>query len=103
VTKTKTSGSKGTKTSSNGSKDYSKTKTDCPVTKEQFVESAKPVLIKIGGQTIEAEVKEFSTGSFGWYMNGKATIDVEVDGEPVTLKVQIGGNLIVVGSKPSKS
>ena len=40
-----------------------------------------------------AEVKEFSTGSLGWYLNGKTTIDV--DGTPVS--VQIGMNLTIVG------
>ena len=42
-----------------------------------------------------AEVKEFSTGSLGWYLNGKATL--EIDGKPV--QVQIGLNLTLVGSK----
>ena len=42
-----------------------------------------------------AEVKEFSTGSLGWYLNGKATIDV--GGTSVT--VQIGMNMTIVGSK----
>jgi hypothetical protein len=42
-----------------------------------------------------ADVKEFSTGSLGWYLNGKTTI--EVGGKPVT--VQIGMNLTIVGSK----
>jgi hypothetical protein len=42
-----------------------------------------------------AEVKEFSTGSLGWYLNGKTT--VEVGGTPVS--VQIGLNLTIVGSK----
>ena len=42
-----------------------------------------------------AEVKAFSTGSFGWYLNGKTAI--EVDGKVVS--VQIGMNMTVVGSK----
>jgi hypothetical protein len=42
-----------------------------------------------------AEIKEFKTGSFGWYLNNKATINV--GGTPVT--VQVGANLTVVGSK----
>ena len=40
-------------------------------------------------------VKAFSTGSFGWYLNGKTT--VMVDGKAVS--VQIGLNLTLVGSK----
>jgi serine/threonine protein kinase len=38
---------------------------------------------------------EFSAGSFGWYVNGKATIDI--DG--VSVPVQVGMNLTVIGSK----
>lgn len=67
----------------------------CPITLEQFREAARPVPVVIGGNTMMAEVKEFSTGSFGWYLNGKTVIDV--GGTPVT--VQIGMNLTVVGSK----
>ncbi len=51
------------------------------------------------GQVLVAEPREFSTGSFGWYVNQKATITV--DGKP--LSVQVGSNLIVVGSKEAKS
>jgi hypothetical protein len=39
--------------------------------------------------------KPFSTGSFGWYLNGKTVI--EIDGKAVS--VQIGMNMTVVGSK----
>jgi len=42
-----------------------------------------------------AEVKEFATGSLGWYLNGKANISV---GEK-SVSVQIGMNLTIVGSK----
>ncbi|MFL5304582.1 MAG: hypothetical protein ACJ8F1_05185 [Polyangia bacterium] len=49
----------------------------------------------IGTAEIIADKREFSTGSFGWYHNGKTTI--VVDGKP--LSVQIGLNLTVVGSK----
>lgn len=49
----------------------------------------------IHGQQMLAEVKSFSTGSFGWYLNGKTTL--MVDGKAVS--VQIGMNLTVVGSK----
>jgi hypothetical protein len=53
------------------------------------------VLVKINEVPLQAEVKEFSTGSLGWYLNGKTTI--EVNGKPVT--VQIGMNLTIIGSK----
>ncbi len=70
-------------------------KTACPVSLTQFQEKAEPLKVVINGQEMLAEVKTFSTGSFGWYMNGKTM--VTVDGKPVS--VQIGMNLTVVGSK----
>lgn len=70
-------------------------KSPCPVTLSQFLEKAEPLKVVINGQEMLAEVKSFSTGSFGWYINGKTL--VSVDGKPVS--VQIGMNLTVVGSK----
>ena len=70
-------------------------KTSCPVSLTQFLEKAEPLKVTINGQDMLAEVKQFSTGSFGWYMNSKTT--VMIDGKPVS--VQIGMNLTVVGSK----
>ncbi len=70
-------------------------KTSCPITREQFRSKAKQVPITIAGQNLAADVKEFSTGSLGWYLNGKTVI--EIDGVPVS--VQIGMNLTIVGSK----
>jgi hypothetical protein len=70
-------------------------KTTCPITREQFRNGAKPTEVTINGVPLLAEVKEFSTGSLGWYLNGKTTI--QIDGKPVS--VQIGLNLTIVGSK----
>ena len=70
-------------------------KSPCPISKTQFLETAEPVKITIGNSEIIADKREFSTGSFGWYYNGKTT--VMVDGKP--LSVQVGLNLTVVGSK----
>jgi hypothetical protein len=70
-------------------------KTSCPVTLAQFMEKAEPLKVTINGQDMLAEVKQFSTGSFGWYMNGKTV--VSVDGKAIS--VQIGMNMTVVGSK----
>jgi hypothetical protein len=70
-------------------------KTTCPVTRADFRSKAKAVTVMIGDQRLVAEVKEFSTGSLGWYLNGKTTIDI--DGTPVS--VQIGLNLTIIGSK----
>jgi len=70
-------------------------KTSCPITRAQFRSGAKAVPITIAGTQMLADPKEFSTGSLGWYLNGKAVI--EIDGVPVS--VQIGMNLTIVGSK----
>lgn len=73
-------------------------KTSCPVSLTQFLEKAEPLRVVINGQEMLAEVKQFSTGSFGWYMNGKTV--VSIDGKAVS--VQIGMNLTVVGSKDAE-
>lgn len=73
-------------------------KSPCPVSLSQFIEKAEPLKVVINGQEMLAEVKSFSTGSFGWYINGKTI--VTVDGKP--LSVQIGMNLTVVGSKEAE-
>ena len=70
-------------------------KSPCPVSQTLFLEKAEPLKIMINGQEMLAEVKAFSTGSFGWYLTGKATMTV--DGKPI--QVQVGCNLAVVGSK----
>jgi hypothetical protein len=70
-------------------------KTSCPVSLATFIDKAEPLKVTINGQDMLAEVKQFSTGSFGWYMNGKTV--VTIDGKAVS--VQIGMNLTVVGSK----
>jgi hypothetical protein len=70
-------------------------KTNCPISRADFRTKAKPVPVTVAGVPLIAEVKEFSTGSLGWYLNGKTMI--EVDGTPVS--VQIGLNLTIVGSK----
>jgi hypothetical protein len=71
------------------------TKTNCPISRQDFKTKARPVSITINGVPLQAEAREFSTGSLGWYLNGKTMIDV--GGTPVS--VQIGMNLTVVGSK----
>jgi hypothetical protein len=70
-------------------------KSICPITRSQFRDRAKPVTITINDVPMVVPTKEFSTGSFGWYLNGKTVI--EIDGTPV--QVQLGLNLTVIGSK----
>jgi hypothetical protein len=72
-----------------------KEKTKCPISRKDFLHHAKPVPVKINDVPLAATVKDFSTGSLGWYLGGK--INIEVDGK--SLAVQVGLNLTVVGSK----
>lgn len=71
----------------------------CAITKEQFHASAKPAILKLdlgaGEQMLYAGVKDFNSGSFGWYAPGKLL--ATVDGVPV--QVQVGLVLTVIGSK----
>jgi hypothetical protein len=66
-----------------------------PISRSDFLAKAEPLKVEVAGTTMVADPKEFSTGSFGWYLTGKIT--VSVDGKP--LSVQVGANLTVVGSK----
>ncbi len=70
-------------------------KSQLSLTRAEFRESAKPVEIVINGVPLVAEVKEFSTGSLGWYLNAKTTM--RIGEKPVN--VQVGLNLTIVGSK----
>jgi hypothetical protein len=67
----------------------------CPITRQQFQQHAKPIEVNINGVPMVAEVKEFSTGSLGWNISNKTTVNI--GGTPVS--VQIGLNLTIVGSK----
>ncbi len=73
-------------------------KSTCPISRTSFVEKAEALKVNINGQEMIADVKEFSTGSFGWNINAKTVINV--DGKP--LSVQIGMNMTVVGSKEAE-
>ena len=75
-------------------------KTTAPITRAQFRDKATPIVVKIsapGGpeQEYTLSPREFETGSLGWNLSDK--MRVKIDG--VEVQVQIGLNLIVVGSK----
>jgi hypothetical protein len=70
-------------------------KTECPISREQFLAQAKSVEVTINGVPTVAEVKQFSTGSFGWHHGDKLTLKV---GDTL-VKVQVGLTLTVIGSK----
>jgi hypothetical protein len=70
-------------------------KTTCPISRKDFQTHAKPLSIKIGDMSIEVPAKEFSTGSLGWGLLSKTTMDINGTSVPV----QIGMNITLVGSK----
>lgn len=70
-------------------------KTTCPISRAAFQANAKPMAVTIGDKQYQAIPKEFSTGSLGWNINDKLTVDI--GGTLVT--VQVGMNLTIVGSK----
>lgn len=66
------------------------------MTKSKFITTAQPLAVAIGGQSLTASPKEFSTGSVGFFLNGK--IDVKLpDGS--TVKLQVSASLTAIGSK----
>ena len=67
-------------------------KTTCPISRADFLAKAESLKIDLGGFPLTAEPREFSTGSFGWYVNAKAPITV--DGK--TIQVQVGDRKSVV-------
>lgn len=73
-------------------------KTVCTITRKEFLENAQDIEVIINGVKHTASPKEFSTGSFGWNINGK--VSVKVGGE--TVQCQLGMNLTVAKSKEAK-
>jgi hypothetical protein len=70
-------------------------KTVCPISRSDFAAHARSIPVKIGEEAFTAGVKQFSTGSLGWYLMGKTSVNI--NGVPVA--VQIGMNITIVGSK----
>ena len=66
------------------------------LTKGEFLATATDVEVLIGNTPLVATVKPFSTGSFGYYANGKVNVKV---GDRNVL-CQVGCTITVVGSKP---
>lgn len=74
---------------------FARRKTECPVSRREFKAEAKAVQVTINGIPMLAEVKDFSTGSLGWYASGKVTVQV---GDTL-VTCQLGFTLTAVGSK----
>jgi hypothetical protein len=73
----------------------SASKTVCPISKAMFQAQAKAITVVIDGKPYVAQMKEFSSGSFGWNVSDKVTL--EIGGTPV--RCQIGLNITAIGSK----
>ena len=71
----------------------------CPVSFAEFVRNSDPApTCVIAGQTVALDAREFSTGSLGWMVAGRPTVNVKLANGtivPCTLDVK----LYVVNSK----
>ena len=67
----------------------------CPVSLQQFMSEARPLTIRIGDSAgVVGTLKEFKKGSFGWNINGKATVRVGNH----DVNCQVSGNIIAINS-----
>jgi len=70
-------------------------KTVCPISRREFLSQAKALEVTVNGVPLLAQAKEFSTGSFGFYLGDKVTVRI---GDTL-VKVQLGITATVIGSK----
>jgi hypothetical protein len=70
-------------------------RTVCPVGRGEFREKARSMQVRLGETALVAAVKEFSTGSLGFYASQK--VPVLVGGVEVVAQVQV--TVTLVGSK----
>lgn len=68
------------------------TETKEVLTMKDLKDMPQAVSLVVEGQTIVATLRTFASGSIGYYANGK----IVVGGK----KIQVGANLIIVGTKP---
>ena len=73
-------------------------KTTCPISRADFLAKAEPLKIDVGGFPMIAEPREVSSGCDGRNDNDNA----QLTGDGKSVSVQVGMNLIVVGSKEAK-
>jgi hypothetical protein len=67
------------------------------VNRDTVKAALKALTLNVAGQELSAEPREFSTGSLGWFLSGKIPYTL-ADG--TTVKVQVGINAVICGSKP---
>ena len=71
---------------------------ESPVTKKEFLDNAKSIVVTVDGQSFTLPPKLFGTGSLGWGHNWKQ--DVEIAGKVV--KATVGINFTINNSKLAK-
>jgi len=64
--------------------------------KSEFLASAQPLAVKVGDSSLSAEPKQFSTGSVGYYLNGRISVTLP---NGAVVKLQVSGSFTAVGSK----
>ena len=70
--------------------------TVCVITRPEFMRDGAVALpVQVNGATLQAGIRQFSTGSLGWCHSGK--VDVKVGDKIV--RCQVGLNITVIGSK----
>lgn len=70
-------------------------KSKADVSRADFARHAKPLTIKVDDNLKVAPTKDFSSGSYGWFLTEKGVI--MINGKPV--KVQLQVQVIVVHSR----
>mmetsp|Transcript_14223 Transcript_14223/g.36356 ORF Transcript_14223/g.36356 Transcript_14223/m.36356 type:complete len:184 (-) Transcript_14223:90-641(-) len=70
-------------------------RTECTVSRKDFLAHAPEAVVTAFGETLRAKPREFSSGSFGYYINAKVPLQVGDE----TVQLQLGFNMTVVGSK----
>lgn len=70
-------------------------KAKCPISLSTFRARAKPLEVGVDSRAVIAKVREFTTGSFGWFASDK--VELMVDGVPV--RCQVGVTITIIGSK----
>jgi hypothetical protein len=59
--------------------------------KSEWLKGAKPLALQVEGQTVIATPRVFSSGSCGYNASGKVQVGDD--------RIQVGGNLVIIGSK----
>lgn len=77
---------------------FGKVASKCPITREEFKKHASELVVEVGGSKLSARPREFSSGSFGYNVNGK--VFIEINGKMV--KAQVSGNITIVNSKDAE-